>query len=171
MLRCARHLVVLMLCMLHGCKTTSLPAVLLEVPFYRQEEGRCGVAALAMALSYRGRAVSLTEIETAVYIPALDGTIPELLAEEAQRHGFAARISSGSIPGLRRWLAAGTVPIIYLRRVAGDTRGHFAVVTGIGPGDREIRVHSGTSSNQWYSSDALAKSWRRGEYSALLITE
>ena len=77
-----------------GCAGASRNAVVLEVPFREQPDERCGPAAVAMVLAYHGIAFDYDELDREIHIPALGGSIPELLAAAGRRSGAVADVRS-----------------------------------------------------------------------------
>ena len=141
----------------------------LDVPFYPQHrEGHCGATALRMVLTYHGLPADDGEIVEQVHLPALKGTIPELLAEAATGAGLEARVVRGDVARLESWLRQGLPPIILLSASAETSRGHFVVVTGIDADRSWIRLHTGTRRNHWMSTQEFEERWKNGRFLALL---
>ena len=169
--RPARRLVLVLVCLaLPGCRTTPpRAALLLDVPFLAQHQDYCGSASLAMVLQFHGRLGDEERIAADVHLPALHGTIPELLAEAARKTGLQAHIERGSPEELRRWLADGTPPIVLLGAPRAADRGHFVVVTGVADDGEEVYVHSGRRANQPLAARTFHAQWKQGGFTALLI--
>jgi len=121
-----------------------------------------------MVLTYHGSSVDDGEIIEQVHLPALKGTIPELLAEAAADAGLEARVVRGDVARLESWLRRGLPPIVLLSASPEASRGHFVVVTGINADRSWIRLHTGTRQNHWMSRQAFEKRWKNGRFLVLL---
>lgn len=144
---------------------TPYAATKLMVPVHFQEEHQCGPAALAMVLNFYGHDVQPQTLTPTVYLPALQGTTPQLLAEVARHYGFEAAIEAGDKEHLEQWLLEGIPPIVFLGN--RDTYGHFVVVTGLSA--RRIRMHNGQQQDTWMKQTQFLDQWRHGRNTALLI--
>lgn len=144
----------------------------LSVPFIPQPPDRCGPVALAMVESYYGATPDLDALDAYVQIPALSGTIPDLLAEAARRDGFTAEIARLDPMQIHTALLAGK-PLILLLGPDPDTpddpRGHFLVATGYRPKTRTIRAHTGTRKNVWLPPETWLPRYRSAGSTALLL--
>lgn len=158
--RRARRGALVLLLLAAGCASPRLRPgdVALRVPFVSQPPGLCGPAALAMVERHFGRPGDFEALSAFLDLPALGGTIPELVAEAARRDGLDAAVAvlpPGEIPGL---LASGLPPILLLAPASpeDDPRGHFLVATGWRPATGALRAHTGRSENRWLA----AEEWR-----------
>ena len=152
-----------------GCSTGNGKRGLLDVPFRIQEGNHCGTDALEMVLRYYGVAVDRNTMAEQVFIPALQGTVPDLLACAATEAGFCGRVVRGDVPQLKKWLGMGIPPIVLLGPDNAGDKGHFVVVTGI-DGER-IVAHSGAGRNRRYKANAFLKRWRAGGFVAVLVSD
>lgn len=145
----------------------------LSVPFLPQPPDRCGAVALAMVETYYGAAPDLDALLSYVQIPALAGTIPELLAEAARRDGFTAELLTLTPMQIHAILLSGK-PLILLLGPDPDTpddpRGHFLVATGYRPKSRSLRVHTGYRKNVWLPEADWLPRYRTAGSSALLLS-
>ena len=144
-----------------------------SVPFIPQPPDRCGPVALAMVETYYGAAPDLDALADYVQIPALSGTIPDLLAEAARRDGFTAEIATLAPMQIHAALLAGK-PLILLLGPDPDTpddpRGHFLVATGYRPDTRALRVHTGTRKDVWLPPDSWLPRYQAAGSTALLLS-
>jgi hypothetical protein len=124
---------------------------------------------MQMLLSYYRLSDAAGQIREDIYLPALQGAIPEMLVDAAANRGLHARLEHGSIESLARCLQAGTPPIVFLSSSADRQRGHFAVVTGIGEKGRMICLHTGTSPNRWRGSKEFLEAWRQTDFTSIVI--
>ena len=152
-----------------SCITSRPPnaSPYLDVPFRYQTGNQCGAAALDMVLQYNGVLVQWNRIKSDVYLPALKGTTPGLIADAAQTYGLKASVTHGTIHQLRSWLNADIAPILFYRTKSG-INGHFVVVTGIG-NTTNYFIHSKASRNKNESHAELIANWGRGDFTAIII--
>jgi len=168
-----------MLLLFLGC--TSGPALLPEgarvlsgVPFFPQEDYRCGPAALATVMNYwyarSGSAVrtSIDEIAQAIYSPGARGVLPTDLENYPRKKGFVTEQFTGSIGRLRENIDRG-IPVILLvdHGLSVYRLDHFLVATGY-TGDGII-VNSGREERQVVSNSELEKAWKKTGYWALRL--
>jgi hypothetical protein len=145
----------------------------LSVPFIPQPPDRCGPVALAMVETFYGAAPDMDALVAYVQIPALSGTIPELLAEAARRDGFSAEILALDPMQLHALLLAGKPLILLLGPDPDnpdDPRGHFLVATGYRPATRSVRVHTGFRKNVWLPPEDWLPRYRAAGSTALLLS-
>jgi ABC-type bacteriocin/lantibiotic exporter with double-glycine peptidase domain len=92
-----------------GC--TTVPMTTCDVPFRPQKTANhCGVNCLAMTLDYFDVDYVFHELKRNVFIPALNGTTPELLADAATDYGIDAEIRKMGIPEMLKALKKGKLP-------------------------------------------------------------
>ncbi len=135
---------------LPACRTPS-PAVTVDVPFLPQPPNQCGPVALLMVARHYGLDPDPDALRAAAYIPALDGTTPEVLLHAAQSIGFPdARLhplDPSNPQPLIDAIDSGIPPILFLAPpdgAADPSRGHFLVVVGYQPATGTLLVHSGS---------------------------
>jgi len=143
---------------------------LLTVPFREQRANYCGIDALAMVADYY-RASLPAEALANAYVPALSGTIPELLAETAARARLSARVQCGTGDDIADWLSRGIPAIVLLGGAGRGAPGHFAVLTGVSRDGRLVRLHSGNRPNRWVKARLLERQWREAGSLAVLIEQ
>ena len=143
--------------------------MVVDVPFFAQEELQCGPAALAMVLNWSGVALQPSDLSKEVYTPGLKGSLQSSLIGSARRHGRVAYPITG-IESLIAEISAGH-PVVVLVNLGFSwyPRWHYAVVIGYDQGKEEIILHSGLIANEILSSWTFKNIWRRGEYWGLLV--
>ncbi|MDH3979157.1 MAG: PA2778 family cysteine peptidase [Gammaproteobacteria bacterium] len=176
--------VLLLAAMLTGCTTARQSHTLLSTasgdlplhtelaatPFFPQARYQCGPAALATVLGAQGLAVTPESLIDAVYIPALQGSLPEEISATARRHGRLAYPLQPSLHDLLGEIAAGH-PVLVFQNLGLRwlPKWHFAVVIGYDLESGELVLRSGTTP-RWRSSLAtFEKTWARAGYWALVI--
>ncbi len=153
-----------------GCKTLDQDMILLDVPFFRQNtENDCGVAALKSVFTYHGVSFDETPLNNTLHLPALRGTIPALILEEAQKRLPKSKILHPSFNELYSFLKNGHPPILLLSTEKEQNRGHFVVLTGIIRNGKVVRLHTGNSENTWISRDSFIKKWKAANCTAILM--
>ncbi len=136
--------------------------VALKVPFYPQETNQCGPAALAMAFSFDGLSVSLSELSKEVYLPGKEGTLQVEMLAAARRAGLVPYVLEGNPDAMMKELAAGH-PVIVLQNLGSGLvpDWHYAVVTGYDLSDKEIFLHSGAKPHLVMKLDDFDRSWSK----------
>lgn len=138
------------------------------VPFFPQNEYRCGPAALASVIGYYGAGAQMDEVAREVYSEKLKGTLPMDLLIFAKSKGFEAKYYKGSIGDVRESLRRGE-PLILFLNLGYDFYpvGHYIVAVGMDEG--ALYAHSGTEKEKAFTLRELDKAWSRTGYSTLLV--
>jgi ABC-type bacteriocin/lantibiotic exporter with double-glycine peptidase domain len=153
-----------------SCSTPSRDATLITVPFVPQAQtNHCGVIALAMAFEHFDVVYDTSALTEVAFIPALDGSTFQLLADAAMAYGLEATLTGSDPQSLRSALAHGCLPIVYIAPVKGDRVGHFVVVTGISNSLRHIRIHDIKQPDRWMRLSRLRSRTTQGKYPTLLL--
>lgn len=127
---------------LNGCM--ALHRHTLDVPFHPQPSPNlCGVNCLAMAFDYFEIPYDFEELTAKAFVPALDGSTPELLADVAETYGLHATMRELDRVAIKTVIESGLLPILFIPPAHGETIGHFILVTGISADLRHIRAHDG----------------------------
>lgn len=142
-----------------------------NVRFIPQTVNYCGPAALTMALSHSGLELSLEEVAAEVYTPGLEGTLRRDVVAAARRKGRLA-VELHDLQDLLTEVAAGH-PVIVFQNLGLSfyPQWHFALVIGFDRGNEEIILHSGERKDLRTAFNTFERTWRRGEYWALVVTE
>jgi hypothetical protein len=139
-------------------------------PFYPQQRYQCGPAALATVLGAHSVDVTPEKLVTAVFVPALHGSLPEEITATARRYGMLAYPLQPSLANLVSEVAQGN-PVLVFQNLGTRwlPRWHFAVVVGYDLATHEVILRSGTS-RRWHTTLAtLERTWSRSGYWALVI--
>lgn len=155
--------------LLAACVSPEKGTHLLDVPFIQQPPDHCGSASVAMVARFYGVEPDGDALDRDIFVPALSGSIPALLAEGARRQGLAAEVRHCSEEELHALISAGMPLIVLLAPVGDSPRGHFVVATGSNPATGALRVHSGTRPNHWLSRRAWQARWIRADRAVVLI--
>jgi len=130
-----------------GCITLATNP--LDVPFHPQSSpNRCGVNCLAMAFDYFRIPYDFAELDAQSFVPALNGSPPELLADVAETYGLRAEIENLDAAGIKSSLESGALPIVFIPPAQGTFIGHFILVTRAGQNPQQIRAHDGKRRNR-----------------------
>jgi hypothetical protein len=129
---------------------------------YRQEPERCGPFALASVLTFLGRPTAAADLDPALYLPEVEGSLTMDLFLAARRRGLPARQGGGAPAALREELAAGRPAILLLRygALAGGA-GHFVVATGCSSAPPGFFLLWGDGRESWMPEADLSRMWER----------
>lgn len=178
----ARLLALLLLLFAAACTTASQTARLLKdpgdlppratvasVPFFPQEKYYCGPAAVAMALAWTGLPVTQDDLAPQVYTPGREGTLrPDVIA--ALRRNGRLAVPIDTMPGLLAELSAGRPVLVFQNLgLSWIPQWHFAVAIGYDLEARDLILHSGTNENYRLGLSTFERTWRRGDYWALVV--
>ena len=145
-------------------------AELATTPFFPQQRYQCGPAALATVLGAHGYAVTPEQLVDAVYVPALQGSLPEEIAATARRYGMLAYPLQPSLAALLSEIAHGNPVLVFQNLGIGWLpKWHFAVVIGYDLPGGEIMLRSGTTQRWRTTLGTFERTWSRSGYWALVI--
>ena len=156
------------LLLLTGCAQLLGPTS--KVPFFKQEDGHCGDSALMMVLRYHGQKIDEVAVREMVYLPALKGTIPEIIADTARKLGFESEVTQLDIAGLKQLVARTGPTIVYFGADAAPGNGHFLVVNDISSFPPRICVHTGEHADHWMDTKEFARRWRLGDHIVVRVS-
>ena len=141
-----------------------------QTPFFPQEQYQCGPAALTTVLAMSGADVRLDDIVDKVYLPGRDGSLQLELIAATRTSGRLPYVIDGTMAAMRKELWAGR-PVLILQNLGVSTipRWHYAVVVGIDSGRDEVILRSGTDRRRIMELDTCLRTWRRGEYWAMVV--
>ena len=139
------------------------------VPFEPQAELWCGPAALAMALSWSGPAVSQAELAPAVYTSGRAGTLQSDLLVAARRHGRLA-VPVADLGDLMAELAAGH-PVLVLQNLGLGwwPVWHYALAVGYDRAAGDLVLRSGLEARQRIALATFERTWARAGHWGLVI--
>ena len=141
-----------------------------QTPFFPQELYQCGPAALTTVLAMSGDDVRLDDIVDKVYLPGREGSLQLELVAATRSSRRLPYVIEGTMAAIRRELWAGR-PVLILQNlgVATIPRWHYAVVVGVDSGRDEVILRSGTDRRRIMELDTFLRTWRRGEYWAMVV--
>ena len=141
-----------------------------DAPFYPQQRYQCGPAALATVLTMSGTNISLPAIVDKVYLPEKSGSLQVELMAATRTSGRLPYVIDGTLSAVWNELAAGrAVLVLQNLGVAAIPRWHYAVVVGIDPQQREVILRSGTDRRRITATKTFLRTWRRGDYWAVVV--
>ncbi|MFZ4550730.1 MAG: PA2778 family cysteine peptidase [Aquabacterium sp.] len=145
-------------------------AELRDVPFFPQTENQCGPAALATAMGAVGVQVPPQALESAVFLPARQGSLQIEMLAAARRHELVATRIGSDLPSLLREVAAGHAPVVLLNLgLSVQPLWHYAVVVGYDLRAGEAVLRSGTTERQILPLSTLEFSWARSGNWAFVV--
>lgn len=153
-------------------RPAGLPAAveLTATPFIPQQRYQCGPAALATVLNAQGHAVTAEQLVDAVYVPALQGSLPEEIAATARRYGMLAYPLQASLMDLLAEIAHGNPVVVFQNLGTGWLpQWHFAVVIGYDLEKNEIIQRSGTTQRWRTTLATFERTWSRSGYWGLVV--
>jgi len=156
-----------------ACATTQLqrntnPVVILDVPFFPQEDYQCGPASLAGVLNFWKSDVGVREIAGEIFSKSARGTLTIDMLLYAERRGYAALQYKGGLDELKSKIQAG-YPVIVLVDYGFFVyhEEHFMVVVGFDANG--VIVNSGKTEKLYVSNEDFLKAWERTNNWTLLI--
>ncbi len=166
---------------LAGCATPQTDLVLANrsdlptaveipnVPFFPQQKYYCGPAALAMVLAWSGLPVTQDDMAKQVYTPGREGSLRTDILAGARRNGRLA-VTVRTLPSLMAEIAAGN-PVLVFQNLALDwyPQWHYAVAFGYDLQAGTLLLHSGTEERHRIDLSAFERTWRRGDFWALVV--
>lgn len=139
-----------------------------DVPFYPQEDYRCGPAAMASVLNFWHREVDPAEVSRNIFSTSARGTLTIDMVVYAQKMGFRAEHMRGTLPSLRHAIDSGTPAIVLVDYgVSLFQANHFMVVTGYT--EDGVIVHSGRNRDAFIPYEKFLSVWQRADNWMLLI--
>jgi tetratricopeptide (TPR) repeat protein len=140
-----------------------------NVPFFPQQKYYCGPAALAMVLAWSGLPVTQDDMAKQVYTPGREGSLRSDILSAARRNGRLA-VTVHTLPSLMAEIAAGN-PVLVFQNLALDwyPQWHYAVAFGYDLKAGTLLLHSGTEERHRIDLTAFERTWRRGDFWALVV--
>ena len=140
-----------------------------SVPFYPQEEYRCGPASLAMVLNWSGIRTNPESITPVVFTPSRKGSLQSAMIGAARRYGRVAYPITGPDAMLAE-VAAG-YPVIVLQNLGFSwyPAWHYALVVGYDLHQGTVILHSGLTARKHLSLKVFTNTWARSDYWGLLV--
>jgi hypothetical protein len=153
---------------LHYGQDTN-PVELVETPFFPQERYQCGPAALMAVLTQSGVETTLDSLIERVYLPGRQGSLQTELVAAIRASGRIPYRIDASLSAIVGELRAGR-PVLVLQNlgVSWMPRWHYAVVVGVDPGTDTVMLRSGTERRRVTRTKTFIRTWKRGEYWALV---
>jgi hypothetical protein len=141
-----------------------------QTPFYPQERYQCGPAALTTVLAMSGADVRLDDMVGKVYLPGRQGSLQLELLAATRSSGRLPYVIDGTMTSVRKELGAGR-PVLILQNlgISAIPRWHYAVVVGVDTGRDQVFLRSGTDRRRVMELDTFLRTWRRGDYWAMVV--
>lgn len=138
-----------------------------DVPFIAQTEGHCGEAALAMLLEHAGRKPEPAGLRERLHLPALGGTVTDLMVQYAREQGIAARRTNA--PDRTAATRSIQVPMAGLLGPFDQNGvGHYVVITGYHSG-RWVSVHTGRTPHLRMNWSIFMDRWAASDYEGIVF--
>jgi len=121
-------------------------------------------------LTASGADVTLDTIVDKVYLPGRKGSLQAELLAATRTSGRLPYVIDGSLNAVWNELAAGR-PVLVLQNlgIAAIPSWHYAVVVGIDEAGERVVLRSGTDRRRVMSIDLFLRTWRRGDYWAMVV--
>lgn len=160
------------LCTVFATEVPAQGEIIIDVPFYPQEEFQCGPAALASVINYLGRSLSPDKIAKDLFSENARGTLNLDMAIYAASKGFETDYGEMTLERIRESIDGG-VPVIVLldRGLWMVKRGHYAVVVGYSVLSGALIVHDGADRNGLIPEKDFLRQWSRSGRWALILKE
>jgi hypothetical protein len=128
-----------------------------SLPMGSHSTTNCGPETLCAALNYLGISVSIGEVERAVYIPSIKGSVAPQIVDFARRKGAHAKVTElGGLWKIEEHVAAGSPMMIEV------TRGglyHYYLVAGLSRAERVVVVAFYGDRQNLLSFELLEELW------------
>ena len=132
------------------------------VPFYAQREYQCGPAALAMVMSYLGRAITPDELAPSLYIPDREGTLAVELLAQSRMRGFVPERLTPDLRVIAQAVAEGSPVIVFQNNgLSWYPVWHYAVVIGVDAARGKVILRSGDEPRLVMSWSVFDRTWTR----------
>lgn len=132
------------------------------VPFYAQREYQCGPAALAMVMSYLGRAITPDELAPSLYIPDREGTLADELLAQSRMRGFVPERLTPDLRVIAQAVAEGSPVIVFQNNgLSWYPVWHYAVVIGVDAARGKVILRSGEEPRLVMSWSVFDRTWTR----------
>lgn len=141
-----------------------------QTPFFPQSRYQCGPAALATVLATHGVEITPEALVNQVYIPELQGSLPEEMSATARRYDMLAYPLAPLLADLLAEVAHDH-PVLVFQNLGLRwlPKWHFAVVVGYDLGRNELILRSGTTRRWRTSLTTFERTWARANYWALVV--
>lgn len=149
-------------------------AVLLDVPYVKQEKNGCGAAAISMVMQYwmahhSGIAAEHADAERILeqlYSKEAEGIYGRDMQRYFEKHGFHAFPLNGSWEDLRKHLGKGR-PVVAALKHSSDSPIHYVVAAGM---EGDVIVFNDPADRKMRKQDraGFEKSWRAADNWMLL---
>ena len=144
------------------------PAIIPDVPFFRQKRSHCGPAALACVYNFRGVEQDAEEIAERIYSREQKGSLNLQLLIDAREQGLTATMYSGSFEKIKDSVDNDT-PLILMTSEDADLL-HYIVVVGYEGSDLStVILHDGYEPYKQCSRETLEKKWSATGYCTIEI--
>jgi hypothetical protein len=144
-------------------------AAISSVPLIEQADFYCGPASLAMVMQAGGLNVGQDELAAMAFTPGAEGAYRADMIGTARRQGQLA-VTLTRFDDLLEEVAAGNPVIVFQNLGLGFLpRWHYGVVVGYDRAREEMYLHSGQLSRLTMEFPVFERTWRRGEYWALVV--
>ncbi|MBI5561229.1 MAG: C39 family peptidase [Deltaproteobacteria bacterium] len=143
-----------------------------DVPFFPQNNHRCGPASLASVLNFLGASVTMDETAQAIYNERISGALPIDMLAAAKEAGFEAHWYNGGFGDLRRKIDEGAPLILFLNMGYNlYPSGHYIAVVGYDDNLKVVLAHSDMEEEAVFTYGELSKAWGKTGYSTLLVRQ
>lgn len=145
-----------------------------NVPFFPQEEERCGPTVLASVFNYFGYNVSPDDISKSIYSETLDGTLNidmiNYVKHFIEGKGLTFSEDRGDIELIKKEVRDGHPVIVFTDLGIWNIRkGHYMLIIGYDDSREGIIVYSGLKRDKFISYDRFMRIWERGGYWILRV--
>ncbi|HEY3227492.1 MAG TPA: tetratricopeptide repeat protein [Planctomycetota bacterium] len=128
----------------------------------------CGPEALGAALNFLGVPASISEVERAVYVPAIQGSVAPPIVEYARRKGVKAQMSEGG----GNWKLRGQIDAGFPVMIEVTLKGlfHYFLVVGYNDTDRVLVCAYYGDRQHLLSYEKLDELWRPTRFRSIAFS-
>ena len=145
-----------------------------NVPFFPEDEDRCGSSVLASVFNYFGYNVSPDDISKSIYSESLNGTLNidmiNYVKQFTEGKGLTFSEESGDIELIKKEVRDGHPVVVFADLGIWSIRkGHYMLIVGYDDSREGIIAYSGLKRDKFISYDRFMRIWERGGYWTLRV--
>jgi hypothetical protein len=143
---------------------------LASVPFVAGDDALCGPAVLSAALAAAGQPVSLSTLQSQVYLPGRSGSLQAEMLAAPRRHAMLAVALPPRLDAVLALVAQGHPAGLLLNlSLPIWPRWHYVLLTGYDLDAGTVRLHTGPQAHAEWDLSPLEATWARSGHWAFAV--